>query len=161
MAKIGRPVLIGVQEIDDIKRRVNTYRDTMSSSGFSDQEVENALDQTWFSKNLFVAESAEEAMEIAAPGFARERKHFRAARENFNPDGFPALDPNAPLPAGQDINKAFIIGTPKQAAEQLAEIRDAGARNLMLKMNVGEMDTEKVQKSMKLFADKVMPKFAD
>lgn len=161
MAKIGRPVLIGVQEVEDVRKRVNAYQETMSSSGFSDVEVDDALNKSWFSKNLFVAESADEAMELAKPGFDRERKHFRAAREDFNPDGFPPLDPSAPLPAGEDINRACIIGTPSQVADRIAEFRDAGARNLMLKMNMGEMDTEQVQKSMKLFAEKVMPKFAD
>ena len=39
-------------------------------------------------------------------------------------------------------------------------MRDIGVRNLMLKLNTGEMDTHKVQKSMRLFGEKVMPKFA-
>ena len=32
-------------------------------------------------------------------------------------------------------------------ADQIAELRDIGVRNLMLKLNTGEMDTHKVQKS--------------
>ena len=38
-------------------------------------------------------------------------------------------------------------------------MRDIGVRNLMLKLNTGEMDTRAVRKSMKLFAEKVMPLF--
>ena len=40
-------------------------------------------------------------------------------------------------------------------------MRDIGVRNLMLKLNVGEMDTGKVQHSMRMLGEKVMPKFAD
>jgi alkanesulfonate monooxygenase SsuD/methylene tetrahydromethanopterin reductase-like flavin-dependent oxidoreductase (luciferase family) len=160
MAKAGRPILIGSQDVKDVRSRLSAYRETMLSSGFSDDEVECALDQIWVSKNMFVAESNAEAHEIAGPGFARERKHFCEAREVYNPDGFPPLDPTKPLPAGEDINKAFMIGTPARVSEQIAELRDTGVRNLMLKMNVGEMDTTKVQSSMKLFAKEVMPKFS-
>ena len=44
-------------------------------------------------------------------------------------------------------------------ADQIAELRDAGVRNLMMKMNVGEMDTVGVQDSIRLFGESVMPRF--
>lgn len=161
MAKIGRPVLIGSQDLKDVRHRLDLYRDTMRSSGFSEEAVEHALDQTWISKNLFVADTYDEAREIAEAGFRRERKHFREAREIYNPGGFPPLDPSKPLPAGEDFDKSFIVGTATQVADQIAEIRDIGVRNLMFKLNVGEMDSTHVQQSMKLFGKKVMPLFAD
>ena len=108
-----------------------------------------------------MADSHSEALEIAAAGFERERTHFRQARELYNPGGFPPPDPNRPLPAGEVLEHSFIIGTPSQVAEQVAAMRDIGVRNLMLKLNVGEMDTQKVQKSIRMFGEKVMPKFAD
>jgi alkanesulfonate monooxygenase SsuD/methylene tetrahydromethanopterin reductase-like flavin-dependent oxidoreductase (luciferase family) len=160
MAKIGRPILIGAQDSQDVRKRLEAYRDTMLASGFAEQEVERALDQTWASKDLFVAESSEQAREIAEAGFQRERKHFRHAREVYNPGGFPPVDPNKPLPAGEDFSKSFIAGTPSEVAERVAELRDLGVRNLMLKLNVGEMDTSHVRKSIRLFGEKVLPKFA-
>ena len=159
MAQIGRPVLIGVQEPEVIGARVSGYRETMSAAGFTDDEVESALDSCWFSKNVFVADSYEEARELCEPGFRRERKHFREAREIYNPEGFPPLDPTKPLPAGEDFEQACIVGTPDQVAEQIAELRDLGVRNLMMKLNIGEMDTEGVQRSIRLFGERVMPKF--
>ena len=42
----------------------------------------------------------------------------------------------------------------------MAELRDIGVPNLMLKLNTGEMDTHKVQRSIKLFGEKVLPLFA-
>lgn len=161
MARIGRPVLIGVQEDDEIRSRIGLFGREMSEAGFSENDVESALDQCWFSKNVFVAETYEEARELFEPGFRRERKHFREAREIYNPEGFPPIDPTKPLPAGEDFEKACIVGTPDQVADQIASLRDLGVRNLMMKLNVGEMDTYAVQKSIKLIGQHIMPRFAD
>ena len=159
MARIGRPVLIGVQENDEIRARIAAYTSEMRDAGFAEPEVQDALDMCWFSKNVFVAESYDEARELCEPGFRRERKHFREARELYNPEGFPPLDPTKPLPAGEDFEKACIVGTPEQVAEQIAELRDLGVRNLMMKLNVGEMDSAEVLRSIRLFGDEVMPRF--
>ena len=161
MARIGRPVLIGVQEDDEIRSRIDLFGREMAGAGFGEAEVESALDRCWFSKNVFVADSYDEARELCEPGFRRERKHFREAREIYNPEGFPPLDPSKPLPAGEDFDRACIVGTPDQVAEQIAALRDLGVRNLMMKLNVGEMDTEAVQRSIKMFGSDVMPKFPD
>ena len=160
MAAIGRPVLIGIQTVAALRSRLEAYRETMLQNEFSEVETERTLDQCWASRDLFIADSYDEAKEIAEEGFARERHHFRHARELYNPGGLPPPDPNRPIPAGESFDHSFIIGTPSQVAEQVAEMRDVGVRNLMLKFNTGEMDTKQVQKSMRLFGDHVMPKFA-
>ena len=159
MARIGRPVMIGVQTLPTLQERLDSYRETMLTAGFSATQTEAALDGCWASRDLFVADSYDEALEIASAGFERERVHFRRARELYNPGGFPPPDPNRPPPAGEVLEHAFILGTPAQAAEQIAAMRDIGVRNLMLKLNVGEMDTGQVQKSMRLFGEKVLPHF--
>ena len=160
MAEIGRPVMIGIQTLPNLQSRLERYRATMLDSGFTEEQTEATLDQCWASRDLFVADSYDEAHEIAAAGFERERTHFRNARELYNPSGFPPPDPNRPIPAGESLEHSFIMGTPSQVAEQVAAMRDIGVRNLMLKLNVGEMDTHKVQKSMRMFGDKVMPHFS-
>lgn len=159
MARIGRPVTIGIQTLPVLQSRLESYRTAMLEAGFSDAETEAACDQCWASRDLFVADSYAEAAEIAAAGFERERTHFRQAREDYNPGGFPPPDPNRPVPAGEVLEHSFIMGTPAQAAEQIAAMRDIGVRNLMLKLNVGEMDTQKVQRSMRLLGEKVLPHF--
>ena len=116
----------------------------------------------WASRNVFVADTYGEAREMAEYGFARERKHFGEARRRYNPAEFapkPSDSDIAPASDSEDIGKAFIAGTPRQVADEIAEMRDAGVRNLMLKFNTGEMDTQRVQASMRLFADRVMPLF--
>ena len=160
MAEIGRPVMIGIQTLSNLQLRLERYRATMLDAGFSEAQTEATMDQCWASRDLYVADSYDEALEVAAAGFERERTHFKRARELYNPGGFPPPDPNRPIPAGEVLEQAFILGTPSQVAEQVAEMRDIGVRNLMLKLNTGEMDTHWVRKSMRLFADQVMPLFS-
>lgn len=157
MAKIGRPILIGSQTLDTVSSRIKIYHETLVKSGFDDLTVGNTLDQTWVGRKVFVAESQTKAREIAEAGFHRQRKYFRKARELYNPHGLQSsggTDPDA-----DDFDLSFTAGTAAQVADQIAEFRDAGIRNLMLELNVGEMRTEHVHSSMKLFAEKVMPIF--
>ncbi|MCZ0952240.1 MAG: LLM class flavin-dependent oxidoreductase, partial [Rhodospirillaceae bacterium] len=84
MAEIGRPVMIGIQTLENLQSRLERYRATMLDSGFTEEQAEATLDQCGASRDLFVADSYDEAHEIAAAGFERERTHFRQARELYN-----------------------------------------------------------------------------
>ena len=157
MAKIGRPIMIGILPTESLTSRFDAFRDTMLESGFDEQATENTLDQCWASRNVFVAESYAEARDAAENGFARERKHFGEARRLYNPGGGPVQSGSGTTSASENLELSFIMGTPSQVADQIASLRDAGVRNLMLKFNTGEMDTQQVQASMKLFGSKVLP----
>ena len=98
MAEIGRPVMIGIQTLANLQSRLERYRATMLDAGFSEAETEAALDQCWASRDLFVADSYDEALEVAAAGFERERTHFRRARRTLQPRGFSAAGPQPPHP---------------------------------------------------------------
>ena len=159
MARIGRPILMGVQSEETIRSRLATYRQTMLDAGFDELQTEDALDKSWVGKNLMVANSSSEARNIAEEGFQRERKHFRRARELYNPGGLPPRRPGDPVPAGEDLDQSFLMGTPEEVADQIAGLRDLGVRNLMLKLNTGEMAPEHVHASLRLFGEKVLPQF--
>jgi alkanesulfonate monooxygenase SsuD/methylene tetrahydromethanopterin reductase-like flavin-dependent oxidoreductase (luciferase family) len=57
------------------------------------------------------------------------------------------------------VEHAFLAGTPKRVAEQIAALKDVGVRNLLLNVNVGQMPPEQVERSMRLFGEKVLPLF--
>ena len=161
MAKIGRPVLIGVQTVDTLRHRLELYRNTMNDAGFAESAVESALDQTWVQRGLVVADSDQEALDIAGPALERYRKHLLDARINYNVTEVPAMNPNQPRPAGEVVEQAFLAGTPRRVAEQVAELKDIGARNVMLNVNVGQIAPQHVERSLRLFGEQVMPKFRD
>ena len=144
---------------DVLRSRLEIYEQTMRETGFDETTIQKTLDHTWVTKDAFVACTYSEAREVAEAGFRRERKHFREARKFYNPGGFPDPEPGEPVPTSEDFDKSYIVGTPEQVADQVAELRDIGSRNLMLKMNTGEMETADARASMKLFAEKVMPLF--
>ena len=77
----------------------------------------------------------------------------------YNPGGTLQRDPSSPPPAQEVLEHAFLAGSPKRVAEQIAELKEAGVRNLMLTVNVGEMPREQVESSLRLFGEKVLPRF--
>ena len=157
MAKIGRPVLIGIQTLETLRHRFQLYQDTMRAAGFNAAEVETALDQTWAQRGLYVSENDAEALATADLALQRYRAHLLAARQKYNPGGVPPRPPGQAPPPGEVVEHAFLAGSPQRVAEQIAALRDAGVRNLLLNMNVGQIAPDKVERSIRLFGDKVLP----
>ena len=96
MAKIGRPVLLGVQTLETLRHRLQRYRETMLEEGFAVAAVEQALEATWAQRGLYVADSDDEALEVAAVALSRYRHHLDEARRLYNPGGLPPRQPGAP-----------------------------------------------------------------
>jgi len=159
MARIGRPVLIGVQTIETLRQRLQRYEDAMYQAGFEKEAVENVLDQTWAQRALYVADSDEEGLDVATSALRRYRHHLDEARRQYNPGGLPPRNPDAPPSPNEMVEHAFLAGTPRRVAEGVAALREAGVRNLLLNVNVGQMPPEQVERSMKLFGEKVLPLF--
>lgn len=161
MARIGRPIMLGIMPLESLADRLEAFRETMLTTGYDEQTAEDTLDQCWASRNVFVADTYEEAREAAERGFARERRHFGEARRLFNPGGGPPQQGSGTSSSSENLNMSFIMGTPSQVADELASFQDAGVRNLMLKFNTGEMDSQQAQASLKLFGDRVLPILGD
>ena len=159
MARIGRPVLLSIETLENLRNKLSLYRDTMFESGFDEAAVESTLDETWAQKSLYVAESDDEAMEAAALSLERYHKHLNEARRNLNPGGLPPRLADQPPRAIEVLEHAFLAGSPKTVAEKVAEMRDAGVRNLFMNANMGQISPEHVERSLRLFGEKVMPKF--
>ena len=154
MARLHRPILIGAQDNGSISKRINLYRQELESSQLSEEGIVSLLDKIWVSKNVFVAETSSEALEIAQIGLDTEQNHFRKARDDFNPTHTITKKSNP-----NEFESTFIAGTAEDVCEQILELKNIGVSNLMMKMNTGEMDSEIVRKSIKLFADAVFPRF--
>ncbi len=161
MGQAGRPVLIGVQTLDTLRHRFGRYREALQGSGLSESQVDDVLDQTWAQRGLFVCDSDQQGLEVAEQALARYRAHLLDARVRFNPGGAPPPPPGTPPPAGEVVEHAFLAGTPATVAGKIEELRDTGVRNLLLNPNVGQMPAQQVERSLRLFGEKVIPSFRD
>jgi alkanesulfonate monooxygenase SsuD/methylene tetrahydromethanopterin reductase-like flavin-dependent oxidoreductase (luciferase family) len=159
MAKIGRPVLMGVQTLETMRLRLQRYKDTMLGAGFEESAVAKALNENWCQRALYVADSDGEALEVAEKALKRYRHHLDESRRKYNPGGLPVRKAGQPPSPNEMVEHVFLAGSPKRVADQVAALKDAGARNVLLNVNMGEMPPEQVERSMRLFGEKVLPLF--
>ena len=166
MARIGRPILLRGSTIKQTGEKIKLYRDTMVSAGFSEEDVEKNLDQIWVWREMHLAATDDEALGEFLPAHHRAYVHLEEIRKRWNPTDYPMSVQRPPMDRsgyggtpdpGASEN---LIGSPKRVAEQVAQMRDAGVRNLML-TNRGLMSREKTAASLKLLSEKVMPLFRD
>jgi alkanesulfonate monooxygenase SsuD/methylene tetrahydromethanopterin reductase-like flavin-dependent oxidoreductase (luciferase family) len=108
--------------------------------------------------NLFVAESDAEADKIAAPAFAAFQDSLAHLWLKWR--SRPAFIV-ADLAAARKLSTT-IIGSPATVRAQLEQrFAETGTNYAMLEMAWGTLGHEAEMRSMKLFADEVMPHFAD
>ena len=164
MAKIGRPVLIRGNSINATGEKIKLYRDTMAAAGFSEEAVEKNLDQLWVWREMHIAETDDEAMDDFLPAHHEAYEYLEEVREKWNPPGMEISVERAPLGRSgygeapdPDVSES-LVGGYKRVAEQVALMRDAGVRNLML-TNRGLMSREKTAESLRLLSGKIMPSF--
>ena len=166
MAKIGRPVLIRGGSNNAAGEKIKLYRDTMSAAGFGEEAVEKSLDQIWVWREMHLAETDDQAFDEFLPAHFKAYSKMEEVRKEWNPPEMAISMQRAPLDRSgygeaPDPGAAeSLIGGPKRVAEQVAQLRDAGVRNLMV-TNRGLMSREKTSESVKLLSGKVMPLFRD
>lgn len=166
MARIGRPVLLRGRSTNATAANIRVYREAMQEAGHDEAAIEYNLDQVWVWREMHLAESDEEAFEEFLPAQYDAFTRMEQYRTRWNPAEYPMERQTPPMnregyseTPDPDASEN-IIGSPKRVAEQLAQMREAGIRNLML-TNRGLMSKEKTEKSLKLFSEQVMPLFRD
>ena len=164
MARIGRPILIRGRSTNSTAADIRLYRDTMSEAGFGEAAIERNLDQVWVWREMHLAETDEEALNEFLPAQHEAFTRIQVYRDRWNPVEFPMSRQAPPMgPEGYasvpdpDAPES-LVGSPRRVADQLTQMRDAGIRNLML-TNRGLMSPEKTEASLRLLAEKVMPRF--
>ena len=164
MARLGRPVLLRGRSIEHLAHIIQLYRDTMLGASFRQEDVDHALDQSWIWVELHVAKTDDQALDEFLPKFHQASQYIADMRERWNPKEQILPKPPPPLPASaygstpsRSANEA-LVGSPRRVAEQIALLREAGARNLML-TNRGLMSPEQTRSSLTLLSEKVMPQF--
>ena len=164
MARIGRPVLLRGRSTDSTADSIRLYRETMEEAGFDEAAIEANLDQIWVWREMHLAETDDEAFDEFLPAYQNAYATMEEFRNRLNPAEYPMDRQTPPLSrtgygdAPDPSANENLIGSPRRVAEQLAQLRDGGVRNLML-TNRGLMSAEQTTRSMKLLSEQVMPLF--
>jgi alkanesulfonate monooxygenase SsuD/methylene tetrahydromethanopterin reductase-like flavin-dependent oxidoreductase (luciferase family) len=170
-ARHGYPVMFSFVSADQMHQRLAVYAADMRSAGFGEDQIERNLSQVSISRYLYLAETDEQAREeVPEPTFRLYRSLGELRNKYLPKEGQPA--PALPKEAWSNpyatpeeavfdlMDRTFFAGSATTVARQVAELRDAGCRNLMFRMSWGEMEHAKVIESMERFARDVMPLFA-
>lgn len=117
----------------------------------------------------FVADDPAKKSQGLEPGFRWTQKHARQVLadlgdrrhtgEGVDPAWLSDLESRASRPVAELIEESAVVGSPKEVAEALLEIRDAvEPTGFILEMNFAQKaPLEVVVPAYRLFADKVMP----
>ena len=164
MARIGRPILLRGRSTNATAASIRLYRETMEQADFDRAAIEANLDQIWVWREMHLAETDDEAMGEFLPAQYDAFTRMQDYRTRWNPAEYP-MERQTP-PMGREGYAETpdpeapenLVGSPRRVAEQLAQMRDAGIRNLML-TNRGLMSPEKTRASLRLLSEQVMPLF--
>ncbi|GAA0248601.1 LLM class flavin-dependent oxidoreductase [Cryptosporangium japonicum] len=163
------PVLDDGDPYTHVKKHFTNYRTALEAAGHSEEAVAAALDWTTHTyQHIHVAESdaqAEDELQIIMDGYmdAIEREHEanKAAETISGVD----LRPHPPARGkGNGWQGTWCLwGSPDTVAEKLQKYADLGIGNILGGFLGGPLTPERAalgEKSLKLFAEQVMPRFA-
>ena len=164
MAKIGRPVLFRGRSIESVGESISLFKRTMESEGFSNQDVEDALENCWVWYEAHLAETNEQAWDEFLPAFQKASLRMADMRRTWNPPNQEVS--RLPLPLDRSEYKESpnpkasesLVGSPERMIQHVKMLQAVGARNLML-TNRSLVSTERTSNYLHLLSEKVMPEF--
>jgi alkanesulfonate monooxygenase SsuD/methylene tetrahydromethanopterin reductase-like flavin-dependent oxidoreductase (luciferase family) len=116
-------------------------------------------------RDMFVADSMDEARELAAEGiltYIRWIAHWRGLGNHTNPgEELPKTPSKLDLLDYDFLHpRNLLFGTPDYVAEKIHELQtELGVEHLQVWSNFPGVPHEQVMKSVKMFSEKVMPQF--
>lgn len=165
----GVPLMTLRLPVGQIASRLGQYTEGLAQSGL-DEAAQMALRGSaaiW--RWVYVGESRSQAEDHLSAALIETRRHMVHAREELNPDDFrvdPAMlnpwsDPHFSEEEGLKfaLGSGALIGSAADVADQVAELRDAGAGHLLCQMSFGYLGHERIKASMHRFGEQVIPRF--
>jgi len=160
---------LGTPLAQTLKNR-DAYLLGLRESNYPESEIENLLARWVVTKHVYVAPTDAEAR---AEAHGPEMWYRDAFIRSLSADGLAGLHPSVYDGAAAMINRlrsqtwedllesALLIGSPETIATRVAELQQAGVGELACWMNFGGLPPDKVRRSMRLFAEEVMPHFRE
>lgn len=145
------------------------YEDFARKAGKSETEIKRLTDQILVMQTSYVAPTEKQSYDDPKDAVAWMAKAVRSVNTPEDLDTWPEDQKKvvqarvATLAQGYENYdnywKAFVYGDPGRAIERIQRLKDAGFENVIIGFSFGGLPYDKVRKSMRLFAEKVMPKF--
>lgn len=151
--------MLVVQPDDETARRFGVYKTTMTESGYDDEAIEKNMEQCWIWRNIFLAETDEEAEKIGVPAFVESREHIAKTRDKLNTAEEMSSVSRGLADPRFGVEHALIYGSPDTVSERIARLEKLGMGGIILHFRVGPLSWEDNENSLRLFADRVMPNF--
>jgi alkanesulfonate monooxygenase SsuD/methylene tetrahydromethanopterin reductase-like flavin-dependent oxidoreductase (luciferase family) len=152
LQQVGEQVAYFRQAVEQVHGAYDPYRVKVARAMYTAPTVEQARRDAetpfmWFKMTADeVSAPPQRRTELLPDNFAHYRRRF-AAQAAFN---------------YQDMaDRVLLFGTPQQVAERVETLRQAGVASLILFVNYGGIDSQKVKDSLELFATEVMPRFKE
>src|SRR5262249_12031422 len=167
--RLGAPILTARLPLSVLPERLGRYEAGLVAGGHAPGVGARRMAEVAVWRHVYVAPSQAEAEDTLAETLVHTRRHMLHARQAHNPVDF-QVDPavvnpfNDPRVSDGDavrysIETGALCGTPGRVAEQMAALRDAGARHVLCQMSFGYLGHEKIVASMRRFGAEVLPAF--
>jgi alkanesulfonate monooxygenase SsuD/methylene tetrahydromethanopterin reductase-like flavin-dependent oxidoreductase (luciferase family) len=144
------------------------YVDALRAAGHPESVVAELLGRWVVTKHVYVAPTdAQARAEAEGP----ERWYLDAFIRSIRPDGLRGLSETVRRDAAdavarisalrweQLVEDSLLIGSPETVRRKVAELREYGVGELVCWMNFGGIPPERARRSMRLFAEEVIPSF--
>jgi alkanesulfonate monooxygenase SsuD/methylene tetrahydromethanopterin reductase-like flavin-dependent oxidoreductase (luciferase family) len=153
-----------------VPARLDLYEAGLAESGLDAAAQRRLREQAAVWRFVHVADSQARAEDELMAALLGTRRHMVHARATHNPADYhvddsrvnPWNDPGVSDEEGARyaLSTASLYGTPRRVAEQLEELRDAGAHHVLCQMSSGYLPHAAIMDSMRRFGEHVIPRFA-
>ena len=153
---------------NQIEQNRDIYTAALSEAGHSEAAIQAALQSWGVSRHIYVAPTDDQALREAQEAelwyqqaLARflVPEHIEAVPSALRPQFRALADRLATITWEQLIEETVLFGSPERIVDRVREMQEAGVGELLCWMNFGGLPQDRVERSMRLFAEKVIPYF--
>lgn len=161
-ARNGLNTIMWIPTVKALRQRFDVYQKAKSEAEGRDVPLGEGV---CLVRDMFVAESMDEAEEIAGEGiltYLRWIAHWRGLGNHMDPgEELPETPGKLDLLTYDFLHpRNLLFGTPDYVAGKIEELRDElNLQNLQVWSNFPGVPHESVMKSVRMFTEKVMPQF--
>jgi alkanesulfonate monooxygenase SsuD/methylene tetrahydromethanopterin reductase-like flavin-dependent oxidoreductase (luciferase family) len=146
----------------------DTYVETLRKAGRTDADIASLLARWGVSRQIYVADTDQQALEEAREAEMWYQESFRkfVLPEHLE-DTHPSLQPGFRAMAERLstitwealVRETLAFGSPDTVARHIEYMREIGVGQILCWMNFGGLPQDRIRRSMELFAREVMPRF--